>query len=195
MSCCKLCNNLKILRCFDFGDGIYPVYRIYPEKGIQPVRYHNEEAYGCSIYGGMRKIRTYETLFTFTVQQTVAITTLPAYLKWQELKDSNPYKMIWNHLCYHYTKFLEMAGKARLELATHRLTVCRSNRLNYIPVLFTIILYIKSYVKHLKCDLDHRFQLSHSKYFRNTLGIPGIKPNLSINDDVLTNNTKFSECF
>ena len=65
---CKLCNNLKILKCFDYdGDGIYPVYRIYPEKGIQPVRYHNEEAYGCSIYGGMRKIRTYETLFTFTV--------------------------------------------------------------------------------------------------------------------------------
>lgn len=45
---------------------------------------------------------------------------------WQELKDSNPYKMIWNHLCYRYTKSLKMAGTARIELATHRLTVCRS---------------------------------------------------------------------
>ena len=27
--------------------------------------------------------------------------------KWQELKDSNPYKMIWNHLCYRYTKLLK----------------------------------------------------------------------------------------
>ena len=44
---------------------------------------------------------------------------------------------------------------------------------------------MKSYVKHLKCDVDHRFQLSHSKYFRNTLGISGIKPDSSIKDDML----------
>ena len=78
-----------------------------------------------------------------------------------------------------------MAGKIGFEPTTRRLTICRSDQLNYFPLLFTIIQRMKSYVKHLKCDVDHRFQLSHSKYFRNTLGIPGIKPNLSIKDDVL----------
>ena len=88
-----------------------------------------------------------------------------------------------------------MAGTVGFEPTTHRLTVCRSNQLNYIPILFTIIQRMKSYVKHLKCDADHRFQLSHSKYFRNTLGTSRIKLDLSVNDDVLANNTKFSECF
>ena len=116
------------------------------------------------------------------------------HTSWQELKDLNPYKMIWNHLCYHYTKSLKMAGTARIELATHRLTVCRSNQLNYIPILF-IILYMKSYVKHLKCDYRSHFQKSHSKYFRNTLGTSRIKLDLFVNDNVLTINTKFPKCF
>ena len=45
---------------------------------------------------------------------------------WQELKDLNPYKMIWNHLCYRYTKSLEMAGIVGIEPTTHGLTVRHS---------------------------------------------------------------------
>ena len=47
------------------------------------------------------------------------------HTSWQELKDLNPYKMIWNHLCYRYTKSLEMAGAVGIEPTTHGLTVRR----------------------------------------------------------------------
>ena len=57
------------------------------------------------------------------------------HTSWQELKDLNPYKMIWNHLCYRYTKFLKMAGTVGFEPTTRRLTICRSDQLNYFPFL------------------------------------------------------------
>ena len=44
---------------------------------------------------------------------------------------------------------------------------------------------MKSYVKHLKCDYRSHFQKFHSKYFKNTLGTSGIKPDSSIKDDML----------
>lgn len=79
-----------------------------------------------------------------------------------------------------------MAGAVGIEPTTHGLTVRHCCRLSYAPILFTIIQRMKSYVKYLKCDVDHRFQLSHSKYFRNTLGTSRIKLDTSINDDMLS---------
>ena len=132
MSCCKLCNNLKILKCFDCdGDGFFHVYLKEPEKGNQPVRCHIEEAYEGSIFLGCASVtlsagwhvasrgnlspltQTHKRLYFMAVCVGIEPTercsrsrfSKPAHLplcqhtSWQELKDSNPYKMIWNHLC------------------------------------------------------------------------------------------------
>ena len=72
MSCCELpppprkgvglCGGLQIVqqlenfKMFRFGDGAYPVYRICPEKGLQLVRYHTEEAHEGSIFLGCASV-------------------------------------------------------------------------------------------------------------------------------------------
>ena len=57
-----LCGGLQIVqqlenfKMFRFGDGAYPVYRICPEKGLQLVRYHTEEAHEGSIFLGCASV-------------------------------------------------------------------------------------------------------------------------------------------
>ena len=53
---------------------------------------------------------------------------------WQELKDLNPYKMIWNHLCYRYTKFLKNGGNSRDRTYDTRINSPSLSQLSYIPI-------------------------------------------------------------
>ena len=75
------------------------------------------------------------------------------HTSWQELKDLNPYKMIWNHLCYRYTKSLENGGKDRIRTYDTQI-----NNLPFWPTellsLFKIVI-IKNLVWIIGINLWH----------------------------------------